>query len=161
VRARAPERSECRQPSVLGCDSNASESATAKMSDTMLRSSSVQGVQFRVNAEGGISDDVCQEIVECIRVVQDFPKPVSPQPKPVGTLNSNPSRLKRRVHGWGGRRGPAAPPRARAAPALTVRVGRVRALRVSVLPRNRACNSRTCRCSWQTQRRFKGSLTRL
>ena len=127
------------------------------MSDTMRRSSSVQGVRFRVNAEGGIPDDVCQEIVECIRVVQDFPKPVCPQPKPVWTQTPVISNLGRTA----GEDDlvPRAP--GERAPALTVRVGHVFALRVSVLPRNRACNSRTCRCSWQTQRRFKGSLTRL
>jgi hypothetical protein len=33
-------------------------------------------MKFKVNAEGGIADDVCQEIVESIRIVPNFPKPV-------------------------------------------------------------------------------------
>ena len=74
-------------------------------------------------------------------------------------LNSNPSLLNLGRTAGEDDLVPRAP--GERAPALTVRVGHVFALRVSVLPRNRACNSRTCRCSWQTQRRFKGSLTRL
>lgn len=58
------------------------------MSDGLLRSAST-AVRFRVNAEGGIPENVCQEIVDCIRVVQDFPKP-GLQFKDLSLLLANP-----------------------------------------------------------------------
>lgn len=36
--------------------------------------------KFKVNADGAISEDVCNEIVSSIRVVPNFPKPVGAHP---------------------------------------------------------------------------------
>ena len=61
------------------------------MSDGLLRSAST-AVRFRVNAEGGIPENVCQEIVDCIRVVQDFPKPVCDRAPPATRRACTPPR---------------------------------------------------------------------
>jgi len=48
---------------------------------------STAATKFKVNAEGGISDEVCAEIVDSIRVVPNFPKPVSTKGPPQKPLS--------------------------------------------------------------------------
>lgn len=50
----------------------------------------MSNTKFKVNAEGGISDEVCNEIVASIRVVPNFPKP-NLQFKDMSLLLANPT----------------------------------------------------------------------
>lgn len=74
---------------LLPCKSNQREQKLREHlgTDSMdaARSQSVpaalSNMKFKVKADGGISDEVCTEIVESIRVVPNFPKPVSSLPR--------------------------------------------------------------------------------